>query len=330
MGDRIQDLFGTVSEPLTTHVLGYTGQKPFIGTKLLPLVSFPSLSVKLPLYGKEALRKANKPVRPLYGTPETVRISKSEMTFDLEEVSLGSMIDRREENAASLADIPWNVRAAQAEFAKQLVINDREYRIASLVRNPATYAPADVTAVAPAAKWNLRTDGKNNDVNPLELIDEDLDSKSKEIGVRPNVGWMGRDVWRAIKTNTLVKFNFFGSLNTGKVTVDMVRDWLELDELLIGSAAYIDDADVSYTVWGNDAGFVYRPTGGPNLKKQPCFGFTGIASHGNLGSPAGGEDVLGYVLEWAMNPYVLREDYVENLKAHIAMPDAGFIYTAAV
>lgn len=311
---RINDLWGNINAALTGKALGYSPPPNLIGHRVLPLVTFNSLKVELPVYDKSGFQVVEPAARPLYGNPETVTVSRTYQTYDLEEVTLGARVDVRERTAAAFSALPWDPLEKATMNAKRMVLTRREKKIADLLQNSSNYGYSVTTSSG--SGWNEKTGGVSN-VNPLEILDNVAEQVVAKIGVRPNVLVLGSDAWRALKLNTKVHDTLFGSVNPGMPTQEMVRSYLQLDELFVGMSVYYDGTNF-LPMWGDFAALLYRPPSGL-ADMVPSYGFTAIASWGQSGD----QDVLGVVTEWQLSPYVTEVDYTEFVKPHVAMPEAG-------
>ena len=316
MPTRIESLFGNINSALTGKALGYSPPPDLIGHRVLPLVPFGSLKVELPVYDASGFRLLNVKQRPLYGTPETITVERTTVSYDLDEVSLGARVDKREQIAAAVSALPWDPLEAAVMNAKRAVLLAREKKIADLLQDQANFGYSAITASG--SGWNEKTSGVSN-VNPLEILDNTALEVVKKIGVKPNVLVLGRDAWHALKYNTKVHDSLFGQLAPGLPTEELVRNYLGLEELYVGNTVYFNQSNNQFVpLWGDFAALIYRPsTGLGNM--VPSFGFTAIASWGMSGD----QQILGVVTEWQWNPYVTQVDYTEFVKPHIAMREAG-------
>ena len=315
--DKLDALREGYSAPLTTHVLGY-GVPNTIGTRVLPLVSFPTDTVHLPLYGKDAFRKVSAK-RALRAVPDVIQLARELKSFSLDEHALGAQLDVKEMEAARESDLPWDIAAAHAVAAKRMVILQREYEIATLCQTSGSFASS--TTVLAGAGWNEFTNGVSN-VDPLPLIEEQINTLRSNIGTKPNVAFCGISTARALRYNTQVHDRLFGVGNPGNTSLDMIANWLGLDEIVVGDGVYLDpDTNAMVDIWGDCFGLIYR-VGAPSQDPTPTFGFTAIRSFGNVGD----QEVLGFSVEWKPSPYVYQWDYIERVKPHVAMSDAGYLF----
>lgn len=322
MSDRLTELMVGYSEPLTLVVLGY-GEQALVGTRILPVLPFPTLQVQFPKFGYERMRLANTK-RALRGEPKTIEISWTYISATLDERALGHKLDWREMHAAATGAFSFDALALGAQAAKSSVQLGRESDIATLLQTTGSYASGNYATVSSGAGWNETTDGVSN-VNPMDVIDSGMETIRTKTGRRPNVFWCGRTAWRAILKNTNVKAHFFGTTSPqGRITEAMVADELGLDEIVVGDAVYYNDSDTQVDLWGDYAGLVIRDKGGSAANPKPCFGFTGTLTLGQ----AAGQDVTGWVRQWTHpGGYVEQVDYVEFSTPWVALNTAGYLWS---
>jgi len=323
MSDRLTELMVGYSEPLTLVVLGY-GDQNLVGTRILPVMPFPTLSVQFPKFGYERMRVQTLAKRPLRGEPKTIDISWTYISATLDERALGHKLDWRERHAAANGAFAFDALALGAQAAKSNVLLSREYDIASLLQTTANYASGNYATVSSGSGWNEKTEEVSH-VNPLDVIDAGMETIRTKTGIRPNVFWCGRTAWRAIQFNTYVRKHFFGSDGPlGRITEQMVADVLGLEEIIVGDAVYYNDSDTQVDLWSDYAGLVIRDSGGSAAAPKPCYGFTGTLSLGQ----AGGQDVTGWVRQWTHpGGYVEQVDYVEFSTPWVALNTAGYLWT---
>lgn len=114
------------------------------------------------------------------------------------------------------------------EMTSQLVTLAREARVAGVVFNPALYLPNQVKTYAAGAGWTDPTS------DPLEDIEEAKDAMI----VDPNTLTLGVDAWRALRRHpAMIKAaRSQNSTGEGRLSLDEVRELLEIETILIGKA----------------------------------------------------------------------------------------------
>jgi hypothetical protein len=168
---------------------------------------------------------------------------------------------RRRDPAGRLDNAPPNYDPIGRATAllTNLIILDREVRVANLVFANATYPAANRTTLAGVSQWS---DYTNSD--PLAAIMNALDG----VVIRPNVAVFGRATFTKLRMHPKVVQAVLGVANTGAgqsagaVSRQAIADLLELDEVLVGESFY-NTAKKGQTqslarAWGKHAAFLYR------------------------------------------------------------------------
>lgn len=117
--------------------------------------------------------------------------------------------------------------AVAAEMTSQLVTLAREARTARLVFDPATYLPAQVTAYAAGAGWT----------NPATDVLGQFEDAKDAMVVSPNTLTVGLDGLRALRKHPqLVKSLRPNDTGEGRLTMDELKELLEMETILVGQA----------------------------------------------------------------------------------------------
>ena len=167
-----------------------------------------------------------------------------------------------------------------------LLMLDREVRVASGVFNANLYPAANKVTLSGTSQWS---DYVNS--NPLSAILAALDSTL----VRPNKMVIGRAAWTVLRQHPkLVQAVYKSQQSAGTISKQQLAELLEIDEILIGSG-YINTARkgqaATYVrVWGKHCALIYS-SGIAAQALQPVFGFTaqfGTKIAGELPEPKAG------------------------------------------
>lgn len=156
-----------------------------------------------------------------------------------------------------------------AEFTANLVTLGRESRIAGLTFNPASYAAANVEALAGTARFD---DFVNSD--PVGVVSTMMDRPL----IRPNRLVFGKKPWGIFRRHPKVlKAIFPNGGGEGMATRQQVMDLFEVNELFVGesfiNAAKKGQAADLQQVWGNHiAAHFIDPTA--NNKAGVTWGYT--------------------------------------------------------
>lgn len=159
-------------------------------------------------------------------------------------------------------------------FLTNLILLDREIRVANLVFNTATYAAGLTSTLSGTSQWS---DYTNSD--PLSAIMNALDTMT----IRPNVAVFGRVTWTKLRMHPKIvqAVNGIAAPGTGAaagtVSRQQVAQLLELEDVLVGES-FFNTARKGQTaalsrVWGKHAAFLVRDRAAL-AGKGATFGFT--------------------------------------------------------
>lgn len=201
------------------------------------------------------------------------------------------------------------------EFTTNLVLLDREVRTANTVFNSNSYATDNQQILSGSSQWSDPTS------DPLRTIMEALD----DVLMRPNIGILGRRTSTILRSHPRVVKAFNGSLgDEGMVPLNFLREYLELQEILIGEANVNiakpgQAAQISRT-WGNHAAFIYRDRLATN-QRGTTFGFTAQF----------GDKVAGFINDPDLGLRGgVRVRVGESVKEVVCAKDLGYFFQNAV
>ncbi|MBF5006366.1 major capsid protein [Diaphorobacter caeni] len=264
--------------PILTGLLLGMGQGTMIAEQLFPRLPQALSAVTLAKLGDERLRNYN--LRRAPGTAtKRVDIKYEGVTYAVKQYAVDVPIPRellreadesRRLNVGNYLDIS---RIAMTTASDILLLN-YEIEVATLATSAASYASGHVMALAGGTKWSAATG------TPVTDIRAAADVIRKKIGKRPNKLTLSADAFTAITMNVEVK-SYLSSTQTGPATIEQLKTILNVAEIVVGDAVWIDDSDSGKDVWGNNAILAYVPkiggTGSTDISlAEPGFGFTNV------------------------------------------------------
>jgi hypothetical protein len=193
-----------------------------------------------------------------------------------------------------------------------LMMLDREVRVASMLQNPANYPVANVVNVSGASRFN------NAVSDPVKLIRDHLTTYV----MRPQYGWIGEIAYNGLISSPglLQAFHGDGGASKGVVPKEFVLQQLGLRDLYLGSsfvnAARPGQEMALNRTWGKHMGFFVKDMlADPIMSRaRATFAFTaqqGQRRAGRENDPRKGLDGSTYVqVGW-------------SLKERICAPDLG-------
>lgn len=158
----------------------------------------------------------------------------------------------------------FNPLGHATEMLTELILLDREKRVADLIQNPANYSAAHKEAPTSGDKWD------HADSKPLIQLSDALEVPM----ARPNVLILNGVSSLALRRNPSVVRAFNGTTGAdGMVPLEFIREVLELDEIIVGRGKYNaakrgQDMNLNQ-LWGNHALLIHR-----NAQARPQGGIT--------------------------------------------------------
>ncbi|MBS7541491.1 major capsid protein [Ancylobacter lacus] len=163
----------------------------------------------------------------------------------------------------------YNPLTYAAQGVMDLVLLDREKRVADLVFNAATYPAANKETLSGTAQWS---DAASDPIGDIQ------DARDGMI-MSPNILVLGRATWTMLRRHPKIVSSLSGSGTTsGVASLQAVTDLLELDEIVIGNA-WVNTARKGQPTslartWGKHAALLRRDTLSTSLNQRPSFGAT--------------------------------------------------------
>ncbi|HID4045053.1 major capsid protein [Serratia marcescens] len=182
--------------------------------------------------------------------PNQVEFNAEEKTSSTNDYALDAPVPQSDiDNAPA----NYDPLGRATERVSDLILLDREVRTSKEVFNPANYPTGNKETLAAADQWS------NDASKPIKKIVSALD----KMIMRPNVAVLGRATATALRQNPSVVKAFNASPGEdGMVPLDFLRQLLELDEIVVGSAfvniARPGQKPVLVRAWANHAAFIYR------------------------------------------------------------------------
>lgn len=256
-----------VDPVLTTLTQAYTNNT-FIGDKLFPTVKVQNTKGKIPQFGKDAflVRDTNRALRANSNRIPTTDFELIE--YQTREYDVEMSLDYLEEQEAN-SNLKYEQHISR-ELTDIMLLN-KEKTIADIVQNPANYASdlkLEITS-------NKAYDDYANSLDPLISIKESKEVIRTKIGKSPNTVIMGCTTYNAISNHPLVleKVKYIGG---GKITLDMIKELLEIEDMFVGKSVYSEDGSTFSDVWGDNIILAYVDKSDYQRRTEfkPSFGYT--------------------------------------------------------
>lgn len=256
-----------VIDPVLTGIAqGYTHAQR-VGSLLFPAVDVTQRGGNVIEFGRESFFNY-KAKRAPGADAKSIQFGYEGKPFVLEQFSLDVPVPREHmEEAEAVPGIDLGKRATV--LAMDTLTLTLEIDQAELASNAANYAAANKLALTGAARWMDPTS------TPLKDVENAKDQVRTSCGVEPNRMVVNSKGFSALKNHPTI-VERFKYTSADSITAKMLASLLELDELAVGKATYVDSTAANAPfkeVWGNHAILAYTPTQDAALE-QPSFGYT--------------------------------------------------------
>ena len=263
--------------PILTNLMLGMGQGTMIAEKLFPRLPQALGSMTVRQTGNERLKKYN--LRRAPGAPtKKISIKLEGKVYTLDQYSVEVDLPReliREDDYTKRLNPAAYLGLSTIAMATAMDVLGLGYEIeaAEFATATGTYASGHVTALTGGAKWSAATGTPVTDVKAASNVIR------KKIGKRPNRLTLSPDAKLAVDMNPEVKSQL-PSTQMGGPTLAQLATIFEVEEILVGDAVWVDEADAGADVWGNNAVLTYVPRiGGDGTAMslaEPAFGFTNV------------------------------------------------------
>ena len=192
--------------------------------------------------------------------PTVVEYVANEKSATVLDYGLDDIVPIDDIEQARASNLDFDPQAKAVEFLTDLVMLDRERRVAKIVQDSSNYASANVHPVGSSAnqKWS------HNDINPRDKLLNALDQPL----LRPNTMVVGREAWTKIRQHPKLVSSVSSADNSeGAVTKQQLADLLEIHQVLVGDSIYNTAArgqglNKAFS-WGKDVALLHiNPTAG--------------------------------------------------------------------
>lgn len=257
---RIEQL--RVVDPVLTELARGYSNKTFAAELIMPVVPVDKEAGKVPSFGADEFLIYNTEralrAKSNFISPET----RSTIDFVCDEHDISYPIDYREEQE----DIFPLQQYATVRVTKAIQLR-REKIVADLLTTAGTYPTGNKVALSGSTQWT------HADSNPIDTVETAKEAVKAKTGVTPNVMIIGASAWKTLKNHDVLMERIKYSMK-GVLTLELVKELLGMQTIVIGEAISMTDAGVKSYVWGDNAVLAYIPTAGERNIYEPSFGYT--------------------------------------------------------
>lgn len=253
------------TDPVRTAITLAYQNRAMIADMVLPRVPVSSEEFKWTSYNKADRFNIPDTTIDRKGRLNQVEFGGTELASITADYGLEDVIPQKDIDAA--VSVSFDPLGNATELLTELIMLEREQRVAGIVHNPATYDESLKETVGAADKWTASTS------RPIDAITDALEMPF----MRPNILVINSASLLALRRNEQVLQSYHGNVATeGMVPVAYLQDLLEM-EILVGRARYNSaNKGQSLTLtelWGGHAALLYKnPSAMPN--KGLTFGLT--------------------------------------------------------
>lgn len=258
--------------PIDTRLTGITlayQNKALIADEVLPRIAVGGQTFKWLKHNKADRFTVPDTLVGRKGRPNEVEFSATESPGQVFDYGLDDVVPNDDIAAAPAGYDPLG---NAAEGLTDLILLDREVRVANLVFAPATYPTGNKEQNTTGEFWNDPTSSPHTQI--MDVLETPL--------MRPNIAVFSQKVYDRLRVHPKIVAAVFsngGNAGTGgMVTRQQLADLFELEAIYVGQA-YVNTAKPGQTAtlaraWGNHAAFLHRNRLANTRSPQMTFGYT--------------------------------------------------------
>lgn len=253
-----------VTDPVRTAIAMAYSNREYIGDLALPRVQVGAREYKYTIFNKKDRFTIPDTSVGRKGKVNEVEFGSDEASGMIRDRGLDDVIPQSDLDAAANTDM--NPLSDATEYLSDLILLDREVRVARIVHDKTNFA--NKTTISGADQWDETTS------NPIVQISDALESPI----MRPNTMVLSGAGAMALRRNAAVVKAYNGTLgDTGMVPLEFLRQLFELERILVGRAknnTANKGQDMTLAdVWGKHCALTYlNPNARPN--RGITFGWT--------------------------------------------------------
>lgn len=248
---------------LTNISVGYANEE-YISSHILKEVPVDKQSDRYPVYGEEIF-VAHSDNRAPGTEANEIQWTYSDDTYYCEGHALRTRIpDEVKQNA----DDAFEIESDAATLVSEGILLNKEIYASNILLNQASYDEDLVVATGGSGqpkKWD------DPDADPIKLVAEMKEAVHQKIVLDPNTLLLSYPVYNRLRRHPSL-LALFKTKEVSLVPLDIMKEFFEVDNILVGKAVASNGADSKSYIWGKSAILAYVPKA-PS-KKVPAFGYT--------------------------------------------------------
>lgn len=303
-----------VADPVLTTVARGHKNASFINEFIFPRVGMEKEGAKVPVFGKGVF--ATYETERAMGAKSNVVTREKVTTADivLTEHDLAVPVDYREQRESM-----FNENAKAIKRARNGILLGQEVAAANLVQDTKLYQANSVRRYTATDSW---AGGKGD---PVLDVAQGMDVVRGTIGLKPNLMVMGASVLPLLRFHPALQA-VMGSNERKRITVELMKDIFEIDNIVIGYPVKLEDNDKkgasakTADIWKDNLMLLYvsppQTAGDGGDENEPSFGYNFQLNGMPIADTYPGE---GGKITYAR--------YTDIFKMAVVGSDAGYIMT---
>lgn len=248
--------FPFVPSPQYTAISLAYSNREMIADQVLPRVTVTAREFKWDEHAKSSMFQVPSTLVGRKGSPNEVEFTAEERTSSVKDYGLDDVVPLEDVEAAQGKPGLDPVGRA-VEGTTNLIMLDREIRVAAKVFNPATYPVGNKVQLATVDQWNEYTEANSDPVADI--------MSAKESALMPyNTAVIGEAVWFALRRHPKVLAAYYpvNASGGGIMTLQQFAELFEFERVLIGRAYKASSKPGQMLtlerVWGNHFAMMHQ------------------------------------------------------------------------
>lgn len=295
---------------LTQHARGYKNAE-FVGEALFPTVTMPTRAAKRIEFDRSSFRRRR--TRRAPGTQiAALEFGYEGKAVSLHQEALSAVVPiEHQEDAKVVPSI--DLQQVSVDTVLAVIGLEKEIQQAEVARNAASYAATNKASLVGDFKWS------DPDSDPKSQVFDAKEVIRKRIGRRPNTLVLAGGLTSALGKHPKI-LQHFAYTNSSAITIPMLMQYFDLQNVVSGDAIYDVDDATSVDVWGGDAILAYVPPVGQRQMALPSYGYTyELANHPLVEQSRYDADIRSW-----------KNDVLDEFSAELVGADAGFLFKDAL
>ncbi len=256
-------------DPVMTGITIAYKNTTLISDEVMPRINVGTREFKWNEYNKADRFTVPETLVGRKGMPNELEFGYTEQSSFVRDYGLDDVIPNDDITEANAGATNYSPVGHATEVLTDLILLDREKRVADIVFSDTTYATGFKDTLSGTNQWSDYDNSKPRE-QLLDVLDKPL--------IRPNILVLGQKTWTVLKQHPQLVSSILGNSGTqGAITRQQLADLLEIEQVIVGQGwvniAKPNKAAEMVRVWGNHAALLHRNRLA-NTQRGVTFGFT--------------------------------------------------------